>query len=107
MARIAVIPGDGVGKEVVREAVKVLGALEELGGPRLELVEWPHGADRYLETGQTITDAEFADLEADYAAVLLGALGDPRVPGNEHARQILLGMRFRRRRYLPALPDPP
>ena len=95
MARIAVIPGDGVGKEVTREAVKVLRALEELGGPTLELVEWPHGADRYLETGETITDAEFADLEANYGAVLLGALGDPRVPGNEHARQILLGMRFR------------
>jgi 3-isopropylmalate dehydrogenase len=95
MARIAVIPGDGVGKEVTREAVKVLRALEEHGGPALELVEWHHGADRYLETGQTITDDEFADLEANYQAVLLGALGDPRVPGNEHARQILLGMRFR------------
>jgi 3-isopropylmalate dehydrogenase len=95
MARIAVMAGDGVGKEVTREAVKVLGALEELGGPRLELVEWPHGADRYLETGRTITDAEFADLQAGYQAILLGALGDPRVPGNEHARQILLGMRFK------------
>jgi len=95
MARIAVIPGDGVGKEVMREAVKVLRALEAAGGPALELVEWPHGADRYLETGQSITDAEFADLEQNYGAILLGALGDPRVPGNEHARQILLGMRFR------------
>ena len=95
MARIAVIPGDGVGKEVTREAVKVLRALEDHGGPVLDLVEWPHGADRYLETGQTITDDEFADLEANYDAILLGALGDPRVPGNEHARQILLGMRFR------------
>src|SRR3954467_15126731 len=95
MARIAVIPGDGVGKEVTREAVKVLRALEAHGGPVLELVEWPHGADRYLETGQTITDDEFADPEANYQAILLGALGDPRVPGNEHARQILLGMRFR------------
>ena len=95
MARIAVIPGDGVGKEVTREAVKVLRALEEGGGPSLDLVEWPHGADRYLQTGETITDAEFAELESGYQAVLLGALGDPRVPGNEHARQILLGMRFR------------
>ena len=91
MPRIAVIPGDGVGKEVTREAVRVLRAV----APELDLVEWPHGADRYLETGQTITDAEFAELQSDYAAILLGALGDPRVPGNEHARQILLGMRFR------------
>ena len=95
MARIAVIPGDGVGKEVTREATKVLAALEEMGGPALELVEWPHGADRFLETGETITDAEFADLSANYQAILLGALGDPRVLGNEHARQILLGMRFK------------
>ena len=95
MARIAVLPGDGVGKEVTREAVKVLRALEAHGGPALDLVEWPHGADRYLETGRTITDEEFADLQANYQAILLGALGDPRVPGNEHARQILLGMRFK------------
>jgi 3-isopropylmalate dehydrogenase len=91
MARIAVLPGDGVGKEVTREAVRVLGVV----APELELVEWGHGADRYLETGATITDAEFADLSANYAAVLLGALGDPRVPGNQHAREILLGARFK------------
>ncbi|HEU0013121.1 MAG TPA: isocitrate/isopropylmalate dehydrogenase family protein [Longimicrobium sp.] len=94
MAKIAVIPGDGVGREVTREAVR---ALRAVAGPdlALELVEWPHGADRYLETGQAITDDEFADLSANYQAILLGALGDSRVPGNEHARQILLGMRFR------------
>lgn len=95
MARIAVIPGDGIGTEVTREAVKVLTALQEHGGPALDIVQWPHGADRYLETGQSITEAEFVDLETNYDAILLGALGDPRVPGNEHARQILLGMRFR------------
>jgi 3-isopropylmalate dehydrogenase len=91
MARVAVLPGDGVGKEVTREAARVLRAVR----PDIELVEWPHGADRYLETGETITDAEFAELRERYDAILLGALGDPRVPGNEHARQILLGMRFK------------
>jgi 3-isopropylmalate dehydrogenase len=91
MARVAVLPGDGVGKEVTREAARVLRAVR----PDIELVEWPHGADRFLETGETITDAEFAELGERYDAILLGALGDPRVPGNEHARQILLGMRFR------------
>jgi 3-isopropylmalate dehydrogenase len=95
MAKVAVIPGDGVGKEVTREAVRALEAATAGSGPPLELVEWPHGADRYLETGEAITDAEFATLEAEYDAILLGALGDPRVPGNEHARRILLGMRFR------------
>jgi 3-isopropylmalate dehydrogenase len=91
MARVAVLPGDGVGKEVTREAARVLRAVR----PDVELVEWPHGADRFLETGETITDAEFAELSSSYDAILLGALGDPRVPGNEHARQILLGMRFK------------
>jgi 3-isopropylmalate dehydrogenase len=95
VAKVAVIAGDGVGKEVTREAVKVLRAAIEGTDAEIELVEWPHGADRYLETGQAITDGEFAELQSDYDAILLGALGDPRVPGNEHARQILLGMRFR------------
>ncbi|HEX8392598.1 MAG TPA: isocitrate/isopropylmalate family dehydrogenase [Longimicrobium sp.] len=95
MAKVAVIPGDGVGKEVTREALKALRAVLDGSGFSLDLVEWPHGADRYLETGEAITDAEFDDLRQNYAAILLGALGDARVPGNEHARQILLGMRFR------------
>lgn len=95
MPRIAVIAGDGVGKEVTREAVRVLRALDQQSGLELELVEWPHGADRYLETGEAIRDDEVADLADNYHAILLGALGDARVPGNEHARQILLGLRFR------------
>lgn len=92
MPRIAVIPGDGVGKEVTREAVRVL---RQAVGDTLEMVEWPHGADHYLSTGTTLTDDEFADLSRNYDAILLGAMGDPRVPGNEHARDILLGLRFR------------
>jgi 3-isopropylmalate dehydrogenase len=95
MARVAVIPGDGVGREVTREAVRAIETVLAGADSPVELVEWPHGADRYLETGQAITDAEFATLANEYDAVLLGALGDARVPGNEHARQILLGMRFR------------
>jgi 3-isopropylmalate dehydrogenase len=93
MARIAVIPGDGIGAEVTREALRVLRAVDSADA--LEMVEWPHGADRYLETGEAITDAEVEELRSSYDAILLGALGDPRVAGNEHARQILLGLRFR------------
>jgi 3-isopropylmalate dehydrogenase len=94
MFRIAVIPGDGIGPEVTREAVKVL--LRAAGeGVDLELVEWPHGADHFLRTGVSILDAEIGELSASYDAVLLGALGDPRIPGNEHARDILLGLRSR------------
>ncbi|HEX6037150.1 isocitrate/isopropylmalate dehydrogenase family protein [Longimicrobium sp.] len=96
MPKVAVVPGDGIGKEVTREAVKALRAVTAGSGLELDLVEWPHGADRYVQTGQAITDAEFDDLRENYQAILLGALGDPaRVPGNEHAREILLGMRFK------------
>ena len=102
MPRIAIIPGDGIGTEVTAQAVKVLRALD-LDGPGagdsssagLELVEWDLGADRFLDTGLTITDEEFHTLGHEYDALFLGALGDPRVPGNEHARDILLGLRFR------------
>lgn len=94
MTRIALIPGDGIGSEVTREAAKVLRALDSAGGPSMELVEWDLGAERYLRTGHTISDDEVAEL-AGYDAIFLGAMGDPRVPGNEHARDILLGLRFR------------
>jgi 3-isopropylmalate dehydrogenase len=94
MSRIAIIPGDGIGVDVTREAVKVLGCVQEESGVPLELVEWDLGAQRYLDTGVTITAAEMADLGSAYDAILLGAMGDARVPDNVHARDILLGMRF-------------
>ena len=95
MTRIAIIPGDGIGTEVTAQAVRTLRALDDAHGLGLELVDWELGADRYLETGVTITDEEMQELGSDYDAIFLGALGDPRVPGNEHARDILLGLRFR------------
>lgn len=95
MPRIALIPGDGIGPEVTAEARKVLESVAASEGLALDLVQWPHGAQRYLDTGATITPEEMAELERDYDAIMLGALGDPRVPGNEHARDILLGLRFK------------
>ena len=95
MPRIALIPGDGIGTEVVPQARRVLEAVARAEGLRFEFVEWDLGAERYLRDGVTITDAEFESLERDFDAILLGAMGDPRVPGNEHARDILLGLRFR------------
>lgn len=95
MSRIAIIPGDGIGLEVVREARRVLEFVGAAEGITLDLVEWDLGADRFLRDGVTITDEEFRSLDEDHDAVLLGALGDPRVPGNEHAKDILLGMRFK------------
>jgi 3-isopropylmalate dehydrogenase len=86
--RVAVIPGDGIGKEVVAEAVKVL---HVLGGLDLEHLPW--SADYYLQTGVTIPSDGYDTLRS-FDAILIGALGDPRVPGNQHARDILLGTRF-------------
>jgi 3-isopropylmalate dehydrogenase len=92
--RIAVIPGDGIGKEVTAEAVRVLQAVSEAAGRRLALTELPWSADHYLSTGVTIPPNGYAMLRDDFDAVLLGALGDPRVADNRHARDILLGARF-------------
>ena len=85
--RIAVIPGDGIGVEVTAEAVRVL---EASGGLDLEHLPW--GADHYLATGQTVP-ADGYDTLRSFDAVLAGAFGDPRVPDNRHARDILLGTR--------------
>lgn len=93
--RVALIPGDGVGPEVVGEARRVLEATADAGLVRLEMEEFPHGADHYLATDETLGEEAFARLRDDFDAILLGAVGDPRVPGNEHARDILLGLRFR------------
>jgi len=91
--RVAVIPGDGIGKEVTAEAVKVLRAAGEKSGRRLDLESLPWGADYYLQSGITIPPNGF-DLLREFDAILLGALGDPRVPDNRTARDILLGTRF-------------
>lgn len=92
--RIAVIPGDGIGKDVTAEAVKVLQAIGDVSGAPLELDTLPWSADHYLATGVTLPPNGYDMLRDDYDAIFLGALGDPRVPDNKHARDILLGARF-------------
>ena len=91
--RIAIIPGDGIGKEVTAEAVKVLTTVGERFGTRLDLEHLPWGADHYLDTGITIPPGGY-DLLRQFDAIFIGAVGDPRVPDNRHARDILLGTRF-------------
>jgi 3-isopropylmalate dehydrogenase len=92
--RIALLPGDGVGKEVIAEAAKVLRAADERWRLGLEMVSFPWSADHYLETGETLPEGALDLFRSDYAAILLGAFGDPRVPDMAHARDILLGIRF-------------
>jgi 3-isopropylmalate dehydrogenase len=88
--RIAVIPGDGIGQEVILQALKVIRA----SGANVELSEFDWGADRYLRDGMTVPPDGFAMLGRDFDAIFAGAFGDPRVPTNIHAKEILLGMRF-------------
>jgi 3-isopropylmalate dehydrogenase len=92
--RIAVLPGDGIGKDVTAEAVKVLEASAERFALPLELVRLPWDADHYLATGQTLPEGALADFRDHYSAILIGAFGDPRVPDMKHAADILLGTRF-------------
>jgi 3-isopropylmalate dehydrogenase len=89
--RIAVIPGDGIGKEVIPQAVKVIQA----AGAAVDLTEFDWGADRYLRDGTTVPADGFAMLGRDFDAIFVGAFGDPRVKTNIHAKEILLGMRFK------------
>jgi 3-isopropylmalate dehydrogenase len=93
--RIAVVPGDGIGVDVTREAVKVLQRAAAQGGFPLETVFFPWSADHYLKTGETVPPQAFDDLSTHYDAIFMGAFGDPRVPDMKHAAEILLGARFR------------
>jgi 3-isopropylmalate dehydrogenase len=89
--RIAVVPGDGIGREVIAQAVGVV----EASGASVDFKEFDWSADRYLRDGTTIPPDGFAMLGREFDAILVGALGDPRVPSNIHAKEILLGMRFK------------
>lgn len=89
--RVAVLPGDGIGKEVIPHAVHAICA----SGAPVEFTELDWGADRYLRDGTTAPPGAFEMLSREFDAVLAGAFGDPRVASNVHAKEILLGMRFR------------
>lgn len=91
--RIAVVPGDGIGPEVTGEAVQTLELLSETHGVKLEFTSFDWSADRYLRDGVTMPDGALDMLARDFDAIFAGAFGDPRVPSNKHAEDILLGMR--------------
>jgi 3-isopropylmalate dehydrogenase len=104
VARIAVIPGDGIGKEVTPESLKVLRAVTAASGRTIEFVEFDWGADKYLRDNISLPDGAVEMLREEFDAVLFGALGDPRVPSNQHAADILLGLRFKLDLYVNARP---
>ena len=94
MTRIAVIGGDGIGPEVMETAVQVLACVAACGGRALEAVRFNYGADRYLSDGVALPPDALDLFRSEFDAILLGALGDPRVPDSRHAREILFGIRF-------------
>ncbi|MFB7380449.1 3-isopropylmalate dehydrogenase [Kitasatospora purpeofusca] len=90
--RLAVVPGDGIGQEVVAEGLKVLEAVLP-ADVKLESTEFDLGARRYHRTGETLPDSVLAELKG-HDAILLGAIGDPSVPSGVLERGLLLKLRF-------------
>jgi len=97
VVKLAVIPGDGIGPEVIAEAEKVLDAATAGSGVAFEKTRFSLGARRYLETGETLTDEDLAAIK-EHDAILLGAVGgvpgDPRLKGANIERGLLLRLRF-------------
>src|SRR5438477_10673437 len=94
MKRIAAIPGDGIGIDVTRESMRVLRRVNEVFGAGLEFVEFDWGAEKYLKEGIALPPGAFEMFRKDFDAILFGAIGDPRVPDQRHAAEILLALRF-------------
>ena len=90
--KVAIIGGDGIGPEVTREALLLLELYRDKAGLPLDLWELDLGAERYLRDGTTFPKEIQIAVQRECAAVLLGALGDPRVPTMDHARDILFGI---------------
>jgi 3-isopropylmalate dehydrogenase len=92
--KVAVVPGDGIGPEVIEAGMRVLERVNEARGLGLAFTHFNWSADEYLRTGVSMPPGAMEDIRDHYAAVYLGAFGDPRVPDMKHAADILLGMRF-------------
>src|SRR5260221_5698292 len=93
--RVAVVPGDGIGVEVIAEAVKALTAVADAAGKEVRLVPFDWGAERYLRTGVTLPPGFLELLQEGFHAILLGALCDSHVPDTKPSAYMLLGLRFR------------
>lgn len=93
MYRIAVIPGDGIGPEVIGEALKVLSAVAEKKGIEIELTEYDFGGERYLRTGEVLPDSALQEFR-EHNAILLGAVGHPEVNPGILEQGLLLKIRF-------------
>jgi len=92
--QIAFIPGDGIGVDVTAEAIKVLETLIQVWNLPVEHTTFDWGAEKYLREGISLPEGALEMLRRDFRAIFVGALGDPRVPSNQHAADILFGIRF-------------
>ncbi len=90
---IGVIPGDGTGPEVVAEAIKVLEAISLKGGPKFRFTSYDLGGERYLKTGELLSDSILSELK-EMDSICLGAIGHPDVRPGILERKILLRLRF-------------
>ncbi|MEW6621441.1 MAG: 3-isopropylmalate dehydrogenase [bacterium] len=93
MHKIAVIPGDGVGPEVIREGLKVLEAVAEVTALKYELINYDFGGERYLRTGEVLPDSALNELK-QMSAIYLGAIGHPDVKPGILEQGLLLKIRF-------------
>jgi len=93
MYNIALIPGDGIGPEIIREGKKVIEAASEIFAIDINWTEYPFGAEHYLKTGELLPDSALKEME-DMDAIYFGAIGDPRVKPGVLEKEILLKTRF-------------
>ncbi|HEX6641698.1 MAG TPA: 3-isopropylmalate dehydrogenase, partial [Thermoanaerobaculia bacterium] len=94
MKKIAVVPGDGIGPEVIAAGMRILEHLNDARNLGFQFTHFGWNADEYLRTGISMPPGAMDDIRVNFDAVYLGAFGDPRVPDMKHAADILLGMRF-------------
>lgn len=92
---IAVIEGDGIGPEVLRESLKILTVIANKYQIEYKVTKFPFGANHFLTTGVSIPEEVFSQWPSQFSAILFGAVGDPRVRPNDYAKEILLGLRFK------------
>ena len=97
--KIAVLPGDGTGPEVVREGIKVLDAASAIFGFKLDYTNYDFGGDRYLKTGEVIPDSAAEELKK-FDSIFLGAIGHPDVKPGILEKGILLHLRFELDQYI-------
>ncbi len=92
--KVALMPGDGIGPEIIDEGVKVIEKVSELNNFSIDWTRYDHGAENYLRTGELITEDTMKEIKDSCESIYLGALGDPRVKPGILEKGILLNMRF-------------